>query len=53
MWAAAGAVALIVLSDSQKAGASSRPYDNAPDPAAMLIRADLNRARAAQGLPPL
>jgi hypothetical protein len=51
MWAAAGAVALLVLSDSQKAGASSRPY--APDPAAQIILQDLNRARAAQGLPPL
>lgn len=51
MWAAAGAVALLVLSDSQKAGASSRPY--APDPAALIILQDLNRARATQGLPPL
>mgnify|MGYP001459812358 CR=1 FL=1 len=49
MWAAAGAVALIVLSDAQKAGASQSSA--APDPAAMIIRADLNRARAAQGLP--
>lgn len=53
MWAAAGAAALLVLSNAQKAGALSRPSDNAPDPAAMIIRADLNRARAAQGLPPL
>jgi hypothetical protein len=47
MWAAAGAVALIALSDAQK------PSPAAADPARELIRQDLNRARAAQGLPPL
>lgn len=51
MWAAAGAVALFVLSDAQKAGAAQLPV--IADPAAQIILQDLNRARAAQGLPPL
>lgn len=51
MWAAAGAVALVVLSDAQRSGVR---IERAPlDPAREAIFQDLNRARRAQGLPPL
>lgn len=50
MWAAAGAVALVVLSDAQRQGVrTERPFD----PAREAVFQDLNRARKAQGLPPL
>jgi hypothetical protein len=51
MWTAAGAVALIMLSDAQKNAAA--PSMSVQDPAARVILDDLNRARAAQGLRPI
>jgi hypothetical protein len=51
MWAAAGVVMLVVLSDAQKAAAAKNM--SVRDPAARVILDDLNRARAAQGLPPI
>lgn len=50
-WAAAGATALVVLSNAQNA-AKAQP-ESPRDPARELILKDLNRARVTQGLAPL